>query len=323
MIDLNCNMFRESSKSHAPKQLWKLIMAFLAVFLVIYVAESIIPALVSAKPMEEALRDQGFLDSDKELTFKQSMTIATEVAMKPNVMIPTLLSTGFGTVISLFYCRFFEMRKVTSMGCRKRRAALHYVSGLFMGAAMMSAIVLLTLLFGANKLSYVKDSSKLLILMYFVGFLVQGMSEEFIFRGYLMTSVGGSHSPYLAIGISSVAFGLAHAANPGISPLAMTNLILYGVFAAVYMIHFDNIWGVCGIHSVWNFTQGNLYGISVSGSGQSESIFRTSQNSSHAFLTGGEFGIEGSIATTIVLLTGTAIVLLMHKKRLEAESAAE
>ena len=89
------------------------------------------------------------------------------------------------------------------------------------------------------------------------------------------------------------------------------------------MIHFDNIWGVCGIHSVWNFTQGNLYGISVSGSGQSESIFRTSQNSSHAFLTGGEFGIEGSIATTIVLLTGTAIVLLMHKKRLEAESAAE
>lgn len=320
MIDLRCKMFEESSKSHASKELWKKIAAFLAVFLVIYIMESIIPGIVSAKPMEDALREQGFLDSDKELTFKQSMTIAAEVAAKPGVMVPTLLGTAFGTILSMVYCRYFEMRHLTSMGCRKRRAFLHYGAGLLIGALMMTAITMLTVLFGANRISYNADGSRIVVVMYLVGFLVQGMSEEFIFRGYLMTTIGAHHSPYLAVGISSVAFGLAHAANPGISPLAMTNLILYGVFAAVYMIHFDNIWGVCGIHSIWNFTQGNLYGISVSGSVSAESIFTTTAKSSHAFLTGGEFGIEGSIATTIVLLTGTVIVLIMHSKKLASEN---
>jgi len=154
-----------------------------------------------------------------------------------------------------------------------------------------------------------------IIALYLLGFLVQGMSEEFIFRGYFMTTLGSSHSSYLAVGLSATLFGLAHSANPGLTPLAMFNLILYGVFAGVYVIHFDNIWGVCGIHSVWNFAQGNVYGISVSGNSSMESFFVTSSESSHGFLTGGKFGIEGSIFTTIVLLSATGIVLYLQYRK--------
>ncbi|MBP3310517.1 MAG: hypothetical protein J6L05_06895, partial [Ruminococcus sp.] len=72
--------------------------------------------------------------------------------------------------------------------------------------------------------------------------------------------------------------------------------------------------GVCAIHSVWNFTQGNIYGISVSGSGDAESVFRVASKSSADILTGGEFGIEGSIFTTLVLAVGIVIVLVKIKK---------
>ena len=137
-----------------------------------------------------------------------------------------------------------------------------------------------------------------------------------------MTTVGGYHNPLLAIGISSAAFGLAHSANPGINPLAMLNLILFGVFAALYIILFDDIWGACAIHSVWNFTQGNVYGISVSGSGNTESIFRTTAQSSHSFLTGGKFGIEGSIFTTLVLAAGISLLFLKIKKSASEHSPA-
>jgi hypothetical protein len=186
----------------------------------------------------------------------------------------------------------------------------------------MSAITLLTIVSGANKLSANSGVDYGLISLYFFGFLIQGMSEEFIFRGYFMTTMGGSHSPYIAVAISSAAFGIAHSANPGISPLAMFNLIFYGVFAALYMIHFDNIWGVCGIHSMWNFTQGNIYGISVSGNNRTESILTTASESSNDILTGGEFGIEGSIFTTVVLLAGTVIILLLQKRKEQAEAQA-
>jgi len=161
-----------------------------------------------------------------------------------------------------------------------------------------------------------------MIALYFGGFLVQGMSEEFIFRGYLMNSVGGKHSAALAVGISALAFGLAHAANPGFNALALLNLVLFAVFASLYMLNSDNIWGVCAIHSIWNFMQGNFYGISVSGAVNADSFFITSAKSSHGFLTGGEFGIEGSIFTTLVLTAAIAAVLyaMIKNKRLFSQT---
>lgn len=323
MLKLRPKMFDESAKSHASKNIWVQIAIFIAVFIVIYIVESIIPSIVSAKPMDEALEARGLLNSNSKLTFHEAYEVAAEVAAKPGVMIPTLFSMGLGTLISMFYVRFFEVRKVCSMGCRSEKAGIHYLAGLGIGTVMMTAITLLTVVSGANTLSRCSDVNYGLIVLFLIGFLIQGMSEEFIFRGYFMTTIGGSHSPYLAILISSVAFGLAHSANPGISPLAMFNLILYGVFAAVYMIHFDNIWGVCGIHSIWNFTQGNLYGISVSGNANTESILSTTAKSSNDILTGGKFGIEGSIFTTVVLLTGTVIILILQRKQEMSEASAK
>jgi len=319
MLRLRPKMFDEAARSHASKKLAAQIVAFLAVFIVIYILESIIPAIVSTKPMNDALREQGFLDGDKKLTFKQSMKVAEGVASKPGVMIPTLLSTVFGTIVSIFYCRYFEVRRVSSMGVRKHGAARHYAAGLGIGALLMTVITMLTVVTGANGISVAKDANYGIIALYLLGFLVQGMSEEFIFRGYFMTTVGSSHSSYLAVGLSAALFGLAHSANPGLTPLAMFNLMLYGVFAGVYVIHFDNIWGVCGIHSVWNFAQGNVYGISVSGNSKVESLFVTSSESSHGFLTGGKFGIEGSIFTTIVLLSATAVVLYLQYRKEKSE----
>ena len=56
-----------------------------------------------------------------------------------------------------------------------------------------------------------------------------------------------------------------HLANSGITVLAFLNLTLFGVFASVYFIKRGNIWGIGALHSIWNFVQGNFYGIRVSG----------------------------------------------------------
>ena len=324
MIKLRPKMFEESSKSFASKNIFVQIIIFLIVFLIIYLFEAIVPAILTVpKMLDEFSNDQELLNGTKKLTMKESMSIASKLSGKPEIMIPTLLSTVFGTIVSIFYCRCIEMRPVRSMGMRKRKLVPHYLLGLVVGLAMMSAITLLTVLTGTNSISLCSSISAKIIALYFLGFFIQGMSEEFIFRGYLMTTIGGGSSPVLAVAVSSAAFGMAHIANPGISVLAMFNLILFGVFAALYMIYFDDIWGGCAIHSIWNFSQGNLYGISVSGSGETESVFRTASKSSHDFLTGGKFGIEGSIFTTFILGAGTAIVLYLMYQRQQKEEVPE
>lgn len=312
-MNIKPKIFEESGESLASPKLPVQIFSFLIVFVIIYILEAIIPSIISIKPMIEEMGEQGLLEGGK-IELSQSMAVATVISASPKIMIPSLLSTVFGTITSLIYCRNIEVRPVSSMGVRKNKLIPHYLMGFLTGIIMMTAITLLSVCFGANSISLCSGINFGIIMLYLLGFFVQGMSEEFIFRGYLLTTVGGYHSVWIAVAVNSVAFALAHIFNPGFSVLPCINLVLFGVFASFYMICFDDIWGVCGIHSIWNFMQGNFYGISVSGTGDTESVFRTTARTSHAWLSGGEFGIEGSIFTTIILSAGIALVFLKIKK---------
>lgn len=314
MLKVRSGMFEESSKSHASPKLISMIVAFIIVFLVMYLFEGIIPSVLTVKPMMEEFANMG-LKEGETISLSESMRVANKVSAPPAIMIPTLISTVFGTIISIIYCRFGEMRSLGSMGMRKKKLVPHYLIGLGIGAALMTAIVLLSALFGAQKISFCSGVNFGLIGLYWIGWFFQGMSEEFIFRGYLMNTVGGKHNFIIALTVSSLAFALVHAANPGFGPFVLVNLALFAAFAGLYMILTDDIWGGCAIHSIWNCTQGNLYGISVSGTNEMESVMKTVADSDSKLLTGGDFGIEGSIFTTIVLVAASAIVIVMMKKK--------
>lgn len=309
MLKLKSKMFEESKKSAASENIVVTLVIFFIMLLVIQIVESIIPTIMSNSELREIIAAEGITD------VKIMMNIATEVLMQTKYLIPTLFCTIFGTIISIIYCRFVEARHLSSMGMRRRKAGLHYIQGLGVGFVMISAAALLSALFGITEITRCKSVDIGVIGLMLGGFVIQGMSEEFIFRGYLMNTLGGRHNPCLAVIISSAAFSLAHIANPGFNLFIFFNLALFGVFAALYMIAFDDIWGACAIHSIWNFTQGSFYGISVSGTGETESIFRTVAASEAKLLTGGEFGIEGSIITTFVLIVSSILVLIKIKKQ--------
>lgn len=309
MLKLKCKMFEESKKSTASENIVVTLVIFFIMLLVIQIVESIIPTIISNSELRERIAAEGVTD------VKIMMNIATEVLMQTKYLIPTLFCTIFGTIISIIYCRFVEARHLSSMGMSRKKAGIHYLQGLAIGFVMISAAALLSALFGITEITRCKSVDMGVIGLMLGGFVIQGMSEEFIFRGYLMNTLGGRHNPWLAVIISSAAFSLAHIANPGFNLFIFFNLALFGVFAALYMIAFDDIWGACAIHSIWNFTQGSFYGISVSGTGETESIFRTVAASEAKLLTGGDFGIEGSIITTFVLIVSSILVLIKIKKQ--------
>lgn len=307
-MKLNCGMFEEAKKSTASKNIFFNILIFIVIFVIIQIAESVIPTLLTTPEIMKRVLEDGTAD------VQQTMKTSIEVGTMPKYMIPTLFCTAFGTIISIIYCRFIEGRYLTSMGMRKKKAVIHYAQGLAVGLVLISVDVGLCALFGISNISLCSSINFGIIALYLLGFLVQGMSEEFIFRGYFMNTLGSRHNTWIAVIVSSCAFSLAHLLNPGFNVLVFLNVALFGVFMGLYMIAFDDIWGACAVHSIWNFTQGNFYGISVSGTGESESVFRTTVKSTSAILTGGDFGIEGSLMTTIVISIAIAIILLKISK---------
>ena len=110
-------------------------------------------------------------------------------------------------------------------------------------------------------------------------------------------------------------FAMRHLGNDGVSPLALINLTLFGIFASVYFIKSGNIWGIGAFHSIWNLAQGNFYGIRVSGIVTTCSVLASSPVEGRSLINGGSFGLEGGLAVTVVLLAGTAFLLWRHPAR--------
>ncbi|MEZ7591367.1 CPBP family intramembrane metalloprotease [Streptococcus sp. 27098_8_186] len=155
----------------------------------------------------------------------------------------------------------------------------------------------------------------LFILGLFPFWLLQGGTEEVATRGWLLTRIAARTNLPLAIAISSSLFGILHMGNAGVTFLSVLNIILDGVLAGLLFIYTDSIWLVVAQHGTWNYVQGNLLGFQVSGTGADASIFSFIMGAGPDWLTGGTFGAEGSIITTLVLLVSLVIVYRLGERR--------
>jgi membrane protease YdiL (CAAX protease family) len=187
--------------------------------------------------------------------------------------------------------------------------------GYLHGAGMLLLCALILWLMGDLDFAFAKKIPVFYILAFFAGFVIQGMSEEVCVRGYLMVSLGNRCHMAVAIGISSVVFALLHLGNPGLTVLALLNLTLFGVFMAVYILRTDDLWGACAIHSAWNFAQGNLVGIRVSGTAQLPTVAIMQPLGEQSLFHGGDFGLEGGLIVTIVVLAAIALTLFLPQKQ--------
>lgn len=153
------------------------------------------------------------------------------------------------------------------------------------------------------------------ILGLFPFWLLQGGTEEVATRGWLLTRIAARTNLPLAIAISSSLFGILHMGNAGVTFLSVLNIILDGVLAGLLFIYTDSIWLVVAQHGTWNYVQGNLLGFQVSGTGADASIFSFTMGDGPDWLTGGAFGAEGSIITTLVLLVSLVIVYRLGERK--------
>lgn len=269
---------------------WLVILLFVAVFLAVQLAEG---AVIAAVALLTFFFDR-LPDSLPKLT--------------------ALFSTVLGTAVVLLFCRFAEGRRPRDLGLSPRRAGREYLAGLPVGLLLFAGAVGISAAVGAVRVTKsAGDTSAPLLLLFFAGYLLQGMSEEVLCRGFFMGSLLRRCPIPVAVTVNSAAFALLHLGNNGVTPLALVNIFLFGVLTSLYVLRRGNLWGACAIHSMWNFAQGNLFGAAVSGNRSGPSLLRAEAitGGSASLWNGGAFGPEGGLAVTLVLLAGIAVLLFL------------
>lgn len=294
-----------------------ILMQILIFCCVMMVASTIVSAITLLPTMLWMLLDGNFKDLLKESLETGVLDMSAILATMPEwLTVVSLVATAGEIIAPMLYCRLLERRSLASMGFTRKKAVPTYLVGYLVGAVMITAAAAICVLMGAIDIKIASAIPVGMIIVFFVAYLIQGLAEETLLRGYLMTSIAASSSSRyavaLAVGINSVLFSLLHLGNTGISGLSLLNIALAGIFFSLYVLRTDNIWGAAAAHSAWNFVQGPILGIQVSGTVTKSTVFVSTAKDGMAWLNGGDFGLEGGMAVTIVLLV--AILLISIKK---------
>ena len=232
----------------------------------------------------------------------------------------TLFSFVFISLLVFFRVKVIEKRSFSSIGFNKNNWLKKYSLGFLIGLAMMSIIVLILLPFGyitieKNPIQPVGVSAIASVLVILFGWIIQGATEEIVTRGWLLNVLSTKYNIGVGLLISSTLFGLMHLTNPNVNYIDVINIILVGLFYGLYVIKTNDLWAVCGMHSAWNFAQGNIFGFKVSGLDVSVGSLIDLNLVGSDFVTGGIFGPEAGITATFILLASIGILLFIDKKR--------
>ncbi len=130
--------------------------------------------------------------------------------------------------------------------------------------------------------------------------LVAGVLEEILFRGLLFRLSAKVVGTWGALLLTAALFGAAHAANRGATVSSSVAIALEaGILLGAAYAATGRLWVPIGLHMAWNFTEGSVFGMTLSGFRTDTGLIRGSIEGPR-ILTGGEFGPEASIVAVVV-----------------------
>ncbi len=204
--------------------------------------------------------------------------------------------------------RSMEHRAVRELAPRPIQA----VAGIVLGVALFSSVFGLLHLVGVAR--WQGFTGHFDVTMLTVSILA-AVGEELAFRGALFRIVEEGFGTTSALITSAAVFGLLHALNPGATVISTTAIALEAgiLLAAAYALT-RNLWFPIGLHFGWNFTEGGIFGVSVSGGPTGKGIFSVAL-SGRTLLTGGNFGPEASVIAIAVCLAAGIVLLVLTARR--------
>jgi membrane protease YdiL (CAAX protease family) len=149
-------------------------------------------------------------------------------------------------------------------------------------------------------------------------FVVVGLFEEFLLRGYTMFTLSQGIGFWPAALMLSTIFAALHFWNPGETWIGLVAVAVIGLFFCLTLRRTGNLWFAVGFHASWDWGESYLYSVPDSGGMVTGHLLHSSFHGSR-WLTGGSVGPEGSVLLFVVIaLTWVAFDRMYPEVKYEA-----
>jgi hypothetical protein len=212
----------------------------------------------------------------------------------------------------IYFFRKYEKREIKEFS--SKGIAKYLLSGTMIGVVLQSLTMLVIVLNGGFEIVSVNPISYVII-PFTIAFTV-AVFEEILIRGIIFRIIEEKLGSYISLLISAIIFGALHLLNPNstlISGLCVG--IEAGLLLGAAYIYTRNLWFPIAIHFAWNFMQSGIFGAITSGNEKTSSLL-TTKLTGNSFITGGEFGPEGTIQALIFCVLASIVLLQLSKHKL-------
>jgi hypothetical protein len=279
------------NSSTERSSLWSRVRRSATARTVLGIAFVLVPSVVAFVALEQVY-----------LTF---MGPESRYARLANIIAPVILAgVVFGTYI--LYSRLFDRAWPTDL--RRRNSGRDLLAGTLLGSGLFTVSLAIVWVAGGYSVVGVNPLTTVLPavtgVMFFVGL------EEVINRGIVLPEIESRFGSWIALLVSSLFFAGYHivlTTNP--TPTAVAVIFVASVLLGAGYLYTRQLWLPIAIHAGWNFTQGAIFGVQVSSNDVESVAFLVGETTGPVWLSGGSFGLEGSLVTLVVLALGTALVV--------------
>lgn len=228
--------------------------------------------------------------------------------------VSSLISTVLATILGWLCGKLFEDLPPKALGWVFNRTWVKdFILGLILGGLSIALAVFLAMPTGGISLVRNQTAEMNSIIMTLIGsfgvFFIAAASEEVIFRGYILQTLMRSKLAWLGILLTSLPFALAHLGNPDANMISTVNTGLAGIWFGIAYLKTRSLWFPFGLHLAWNWFQGAIFGINVSGISQiAPNPLLRAVDQGPTWLTGGHYGVEAGLVCTIALVVSTLLI---------------
>jgi len=228
------------------------------------------------------------------------------------IMLFLTASQVAGSFLALWLAtKFIDRKPLMSIGLSIKDKANEMLIGLAFALAFIGGLFAILWLLGAISVTGFVGFKPGVFIVSMMLFLA-AFDEELIFRGYILNNMmDSSKNRWIALAGSSALFALMHAGNPSVwsNWVPMTELFAAGFILGISYTFTKNLWFPTFFHFGWNFFQG-LLGFEISGINVDSWKMISHENTGNVpdVISGGAFGIEGSVITLSCTIICTYLI---------------
>jgi hypothetical protein len=250
---------------------------------------------------------QGFLEQQKA---------AAKITITPLLMGESEIVAFLVVCLATLVMAKIEGRKFGEYGLPLSRATVkNFGLGVAIGFSMISGTLLVMYLLGCFHITGLALHGTAIVssvAAWALAFLLAGLFEEFLFRGYLQNALASGIGFWPAALALSGLFGFGHAFNSRETTVGAISAGLFGVLLSLFLKRTGSLWCAIGFHTAYDLGQ-NFYGVPDSGIQPYHNVLSSTFNGP-TWLTGGIVGPEAGILTPIALLVVALIFSYYHRE---------